>query len=356
MLEGEASGPQYGAVQQQGEQAAQPHQDRGPAPGDQILVNGVDHRQTEVARDEPPRAGPREPDQSRDGVTEPRLKTREQTGQEHTMMRTAVRDDSGRGDVVSLDRSSGFLSMSPQSPVGGRGAAGSVDQPDRAERTVAMEYSYEAGHPGQPGVRWVANLTEFLRSTSTRTHGFQDRVLESLGLTTTQAAQPSALDNQHYNAPQQQVQRPQQLAMMSSRPMSRTRRMPTQAAPAAEVPPPPPVEERPDMGWIPPPPPPYPEPRVLFTPDQSERFRQHAREAPLLYPNADSTSSSEVQAEVNRRLLQYVRQYEGEAEDLRGQVQQLIQEKEYLLAARGQQNPQGDRAYSGPQNPLGDRA
>ncbi|OLP78757.1 UDP-galactose/UDP-glucose transporter 5B [Symbiodinium microadriaticum] len=135
-----------------------------------------------------------------------------------------------------------------------------------------------------------------------------------------------------------------------------TNRMPTQAAPAAEVPPPPPVEERPDMGWIPPPPPPYPEPRVLFTPDQSERFRQHAREAPLLYPNADSTSSSEVQAEVNRRLLQYVRQYEGEAEDLRGQVQQLIQEKEYLLAARGQQNPQGDRAYSGPQNPLGDRA
>ena len=198
VLEGEASGPQYGAVQQPNEQAAPPHQNLGPAPGDRILVNGVDHRQTEVARDEPPRAGPRQPEQSGDGLTEPRLETREAGGQEHTMMRTVVRDDSGRGDVVSPDRSSGFLSMSPQSLGGGRAAAGSVDQPERAERTVAMEYSYEAGHPGQPGVRWVAKLTEFLRSTSTRTHGLQGRVLESLGLTTTQAAQPSALDNQHY--------------------------------------------------------------------------------------------------------------------------------------------------------------
>ena len=136
VLEGEASGPQYGAVQQQGEQAAPPHQDRGPAPGDQILVNGVDHRQTEVARDEPPRAGPREPDQSRDGLTEPRLETREEAGQEHTMMRTAVRDDSGRGDVVSPDRSSGFF-IDESSVTGGRQRSSWVSRPTRQGRAYS---------------------------------------------------------------------------------------------------------------------------------------------------------------------------------------------------------------------------
>ena len=230
-------------------------------------------------------------------------------------------------------------------------------QPHQAARTVEMGHAYETGQPGQPGIRWVARLTEFLRSTSTRTSGLQGRVLEGLGLTATQAAHSPALQAQN-NIPsaQQQLQRPQHLAMMS--PMMTTRmRAAAQAvgvgeAPAPPPPPPPPIYDRPL------PPLPGPDPRTLFTPDQSERFRQHQREAPLLYQATDSTSSSEMQAEVNRRLQQYVRHYEGETEDLREQVQMLLRERELLRAYNGPQNlPSGDRAYNGPQNlPSGDRA
>ena len=118
-------------------------------------------------------------------------------------------------------------------------------QPHQAARTVEMGYAYETGQPGQPGIRWVARLTEFLRSTSTRTSGLQGRMLEGLGLTATQAAHSPALQAQN-NIPsaQQQLQRPQHLAMMS--PMrAAAQAVGVGEAPAPPPPPPPPIYDRP---------------------------------------------------------------------------------------------------------------
>ena len=183
-----------------------------------------------------------------------------------------------------------------------------------------------------------------------RTNGLQGRVLEGLRLTTTQTPHsPTQPNQQYFTSPQQQqqMQRSQQLAMLSPMTAARTRGV-QQLYVISELPASPPPQE--PQAWVPPPPPPpphKPESRILFTPDQSERLRQHPREAPLLYHVAESTSSSEMQAEVNRRLYHHVRQYEGAAEGLRVQVPRLTREREELPAAQVRQNlPPGDRAYS----------
>ena len=99
----------------------------------------------------------------------------------------------------------------------------------------------------------------------------------------------------------------------------------------------------------------------LFSPDQQERLRALPREAPLLFRGTgSSTASSEVQAEVQRQLRHYVQRYEGEASDLRSQVERLTRERDQLLRAEAhtllrtpegrpeqERVPPGDRAYGG---------
>ena len=101
----------------------------------------------------------------------------------------------GREAVVNPGQSSAYATVNSGSPRRDRAAAGPLGgQPHTAERTVrtvAMQYEYEATE-GQPAVRWVARLTEFLRATTTTTSGLQGRVMEGLGLTATQALPNSA--------------------------------------------------------------------------------------------------------------------------------------------------------------------
>ena len=63
---------------------------------------------------------------------------------------------------------------------------GTGEEPHQAARTLQMEYAAYDNGEGQPMVRWVARLTEFLRATTARSAGFQGRVLEGLGLTGSQ--------------------------------------------------------------------------------------------------------------------------------------------------------------------------
>ena len=76
-------------------------------------------------------------------------------------------------------------------------------------------------------------------------------------------------------------------------------------------------------------------------------MREQEREAPQLYgPQTEpaSTSSSEIQAEVQRQLRQYVQRYEGVANSLRGQLEEVQRERDELLARQQHGVPTGDRA------------
>ena len=81
-------------------------------------------------------------------------------------------------------------------------------------------YSYEAAE-GMPGIRWVVRLTEFLRATTTRTHGLQGRVLEGLGFTTTQGTHPATLTQSPQVAAYQQQHRQQQMRSSAFSPIRR---------------------------------------------------------------------------------------------------------------------------------------
>ena len=271
--------------------------------------------------------------------------------------------------------SSGFGSVENASPL--QSAAGPFEgQPHQAERTVRMEYAYEQAE-GQSVGRWVARLTEFLRATTARSAGFQGRFLEGLGIAGTQANGSSFYPQDSMTQPymQQHLQQaaaamsstrsyPQQAAaaisstrmtqqqhaaaMTSTGVLSRqapttvpfSEMMPTQAmqiSPPEELPPAPATPRKTST----------PTPRRLFSPEQVRRMREQEREAPQLYgPQTEpaSTSSSEIQAEVQRQLRQYVQRYEGVANSLRGQLEEVQRERDELLARQQHGVPTGDRA------------
>ena len=105
--------------------------------------------------------------------------------------------------------------LSPEPPQGPLEVAGHLGPPGVANpepelsrdatRTFDVEVMYgAAGEQGPAVVRWVARLTDFLRTTATAAAGaggFQERVLEGLGMTGTQGS-PSP--QQTLTSPQQQ--------------------------------------------------------------------------------------------------------------------------------------------------------
>ena len=300
--------------------------------GDHTMMNGVDPPRMGALRDDPPMgAEPRTADHPDEGgLIHRAVETNEPAQGEPTRMMTASVPPLGADVRPGEESDFASLTASPPSPRRARGLQGSSsDQPHRAERTPAMEYSYEAAE-GIPGVRWVARLTEFLRATTTRTSGLQGRVLEGLGLMGSQTANSATL-------PQRQQHQQPGFSQPTFSPIRRIGDL--NFSPPEELPPPPPGSRE-----VPRPLTQGPEP--LFTPEQSDRLRRGPRTAPLLFPTGgSSTSSEEIQAEVQRQLARYVQRYEGEARDLRGQVEQLQLERNQLLAAQSvwQQNlPGGD--------------
>ena len=117
--------------------------------------------------------------------------------------------------------------LSPESTQGtaletglNRPPGGSAPEPELSRdstRTLDVEVMYGAGGDQGPAVvRWVARLTDFLRTTATGAGGLQDRVLEGLGITGTQGTpslqQTLTSPQQHppHPVPQQQLMLPQQ--------------------------------------------------------------------------------------------------------------------------------------------------
>ena len=125
------------------------------------MPNGVDPLQMRASRDEPPRAEPRvaaQASESQDRVGTVEVQSRADPGP----YVTTTRDQLDQGVVVSPAPSSGFATVASASPRRERRVAGPLSgQPHRAERTVSMQYAYEATE-GQPMVTWVERLTEFL--------------------------------------------------------------------------------------------------------------------------------------------------------------------------------------------------
>ena len=159
------------------------------------MMNGVDPPRMGALRDDPPMgAEPRTADHPDEGgLIHRAVETNEPAQGEPTRMMTASVPPLGADVRPGEESDFASLTASPPSPRRARGLQGSSsDQPHRAERTLAMEYSYEAAE-GIAGVRWVARLTEFLRATTTRTSGLQGRVLEGLGLMGSQTANSATL-------------------------------------------------------------------------------------------------------------------------------------------------------------------
>ena len=182
VLEGESAGPAYGSADEQGP--------RDPAPPTTVpershLPNGVAPRGGQADRTRSPMRA----DRSAGRPLEP-----PQRGQE---------GDSGRGrEVIGLGipspESSVFASVDSATSM--RSNPPRVgDEPHQAARTLQMEYAAYDNGEGQPMVRWVARLTEFLRATTARSAGFQGRFLEGLGLTGSQGTGQAVL-HQHAGA------------------------------------------------------------------------------------------------------------------------------------------------------------
>ena len=387
-LEGEETGPNYGQAHQGArEQAAVEDRGERQALQTQPQLNGVDPRRGDVVREGPPRAEPRitgPPDEGRIQA-EPRLGNGQRVNGSTDEVPPAL-PLADQTTALSPGSSAGYESIPTRvsSPVR-REYLPRDEEPHRAERTVAMEYSFQQA-AGQPAVRWVARLTEFLRS-STRANGFQGRFLEGLGLgsTTTQHPQnlPTLQQQQSYQQAHQQLAYQQQAAAAMS-PTTRVMRpqdLQNYAVENRPIPPPPistaatpsPTVRR--MPSPPPPPPPAPVdgspwsqagrvyepspptlPATLFTSEQVARLGRFEREAPLLYRPPSSTSSEEVQAEVQRQLRDYVERHDGEAQRLKEEIERLQMECERLSKSQ-HAVPGGDRATTAHYAvPGGDRA
>ena len=285
--------------------------------------------------------------------------------------------------------------LSPEPPQGPLEVAGHLGPPGVANpepelsrdatRTFDVEVMYgAAGEQGPAVVRWVARLTDFLRTTATAAAGaggFQERVLEGLGMTGTQGS-PSPQQTltspqqqqfqQHGQQPHHQQYAPQQQQLQQQAPQQQqlisapqqvmspaVRRGLAQVlnfSPPEELPSPPRVPR-------------YQGDRALFSGEQLQRLRALEMEAPTLYGmpanpehGSASTASSAVQAEVQRQLQEFMQHHRGETAELRQQVERLKQERQELQRLAGdralhsQPLPQGDRALHSQQLPQGDRA
>ena len=300
LLEGEIAGPQYAAATENtASQATEAPGRADRAPRGPVMPNGVDPQRVTGYRDEPPLAASRSPYGPGEGPTV-RAEEAIRTEQPEGLQRLHGNDGAG----VSPGVSSGFLSVGTASPTTLANPESAMDQPQQAERTFAsasMEYHYAGAEPGQPVVRWVARLTEFLRSTTSRTNGLQGRVLGGLGFTTTQGTQPFSPQQQRIQQDTQhdpQQQRPQWFQATVERTPSRV----GATSPWVNFSPPEALPEPPAQAMVPTMP-----MRQLFTDSQADRLQGHPREAPLLYPRPpSSTSSSEIQAEVQRQLQGYL--------------------------------------------------
>ena len=401
-LEGETEGPHYG------QEREGVHQEQATASNllpeaARPLLNGVDPTREDAARDGTRVAGP--PDQ---GHAQASSGSGEGLGNERVVVNAAPGSlQADQTAVLSPVSSGGYESLPttrPTSPVR-RDSRPQSGQPHQAERTVSMEYSFQQTE-GQPAVRWVARLTEFLRST-TRANGFQGRILEGLGLSTTPTQHPQdlpTLRQQQPTYPQQHHQLTLQHAA-AQLPMTAVARpidLQNYTGQRSPIPPPPaprdftPTSAARASPSPPPRPPPLPpvhaaestrslgsqsfEPYLpaepsLFRPEQASRLGRLEHEAPWLYMRHNppsSTSSEEVHAEVQRQLRSFVERHDGEAQRLRDEVERLQQECQRLqqqrvplqddyegnrATSRLQTVPQGDRATSGLQTePRGDRA
>ena len=251
-LEGEDAGPQYGEAQREPRrQPAEQNLQRDQATGARPMMNGVLPQREGASREEPPRVEPREAAPTGEGHDRNLGEAQAMEGRADGL--APIHGVADQAAVVSPSSSAGYESLptrpsSPQRPREG--------QPEQAERTVAMEYSFQSSE-GQPVVRWVARLSEFLRS-STRGNGFQGRVLEGLGLgaTTTQHSsgfqmvQQQPYPQQHSHQQQQPLQQNAAAeltlhpAAAPSSPFSITRPRDLQNYRVRQAPPPPPLPVR----------------------------------------------------------------------------------------------------------------
>ena len=354
VLEGEVAGPGYGAMDLHG------------APQRPELPNGVPSRQAATEQGGFAAGA----DEVRAVTGAPRASGLHES--EMARVEAATGDGPRTVERPFLSPESNQRLPDLASPQGPPGVANPEPELSRdTTRTLDVEVMY-GGEQGPSVVRWVARLTDFLRTTATAATGaggLQERVLEGLGITGTQGSPspPQTLtapqQHQQQQVPQQQLMPPRHqpriLASTQQAMSPTTRRSLVQAlnfSPPEELPPP----MRPTRS---------PEASALFTREQLQRLRALEMDAPTLYggnPGQDhasaSTASSAVQAEVQRQLHEFLTQHRSETVDLRQQVEQLRREKMDLerlagdRALHSQGLPAGDRALHSQGLPAGDRA
>ena len=148
VLDGEIAGPAYGAVAQESPRL-RPELPNGVPPGQERPGRAAEQERTALAAEPTARSG------------------------ERTAERPFLSPESFQGTLTDAGH--------------GRPPGLSTPEPELsrdATRTLDVEVMYGAGGDQGPSVvRWVARLTDFLRTTATGAGGLQDRVLEGLGIT-----------------------------------------------------------------------------------------------------------------------------------------------------------------------------
>ena len=197
---------------------------------------------------------------------------------------------------------------------------------------VEMQYVYAQPYSEQQPpavVRWVTRLTKFLRTTATTgANGLQGQVVRGLGGLGVTTSQEST--HQHCNTaplqPQHPFATPQQQEQQRA-PTTRVRSVhqALEFSPPEQLP-----GASPQSGGIGP----------LFDHGQVQRMRAMEASAPHLYGSPrfppSSTSSSEIQAEVQRQMKIFMERHGGESRRLASEVEALKRERDSLRGAMGQ--------------------
>ncbi|OLP91998.1 hypothetical protein AK812_SmicGene26241 [Symbiodinium microadriaticum] len=184
-LEGEETGPNYGQAHQGArEQAAVEDRGERQALQTQPQLNGVDPRRGDVVREGPPRAEPRitgPPDEGRIQA-EPRLGNGQRVNGSTDEVPPAL-PLADQTTALSPGSSAGYESIPTRvsSPVR-REYLPRDEEPHRAERTVAMEYSFQQA-AGQPAVRWADTTTAYFNCGDTVTNRATNAVASATSTT-----------------------------------------------------------------------------------------------------------------------------------------------------------------------------